>query len=288
MDAFSAMPIIQCPSCALTLKISETAIGKNVKCRCGKIIAVPDSNQPKAKPLPSSTNAQPTSYLDQLTANDFQRSEKPKEQPTESQNKKNTDALAPFVKAESKSGKRTISDRERWDNIDAIYTIFFGLAILNIGLLILTILLNLNTFFSFRSLLFLPISLFLPSLLAATGFGLMLRKTWGWWSAILVLGLVGGAAAPWIKILIQLAIAIGRAEVEISTAFWTLAYGVFAFMISGFAIWMLMQLINYPVMKKFNVTMPLILAWVISIVGGYTAGLIYSYVLFQIIFRVVF
>jgi hypothetical protein len=59
-------------------------------------------------------------------------------------------------------------------------------------------------------------------------------------------------------------------------------------MISGFAIWMLMQLINYPVMKKFNVTMPLILAWVISIVGGYTAGLIYSYVIFRIIFNIVF
>lgn len=282
------MPMIQCPSCGVTLKAPETAVGKNVKCRCGAIIAVPASNQPKAKSAPAKPSAPPASYLDQLTANDFQRMEKPKEQPTESQNKKNTDALAPFIKAEAKSGKRSVSERERWDNIDAIYTIFFGLAILNIGLLILSILLNLDTFFSLRSLLFLPISLISPSLLAATGYGLMKRKTWGWWMAILTLGLVGGGAFPWIRTFIQLAIAIGRGAIEFSDAFWTLAYGAFAFLISGIAVWMLAQLINYPVMKKFKVTMPLVLAWVISIFGGYTAGVIYSYVMFRIIFNVVF
>lgn len=282
------MPMIQCPSCAVTLKVPETAIGKNVKCRCGTVIAVPSASQPKAKSAPATPSVPTASYLDQLTAKDFQRTEKPVEQPTESQNKKNSDALAPFIKAEAKSGKRSVSERERWDNIDAIYTIFFGLAILNVGLLILSILLSLGTFFSLRTVLFLPLSLILPSLLAATGYGLMKRKTWGWWLAILSLGLVGGGAFPWIRTFIQLAIAIGRGAIEYSDAFWMLAYGAFAFLISGIAIWMLTQLINYPVMKKFKVTMPLILAWVISIFGGYTAGVIYSYVIFRIIFNIVF
>lgn len=282
------MPMIQCPSCAVTLKVPETAIGKNVKCRCGTVIAVPSASQPKAKSAPATPSVPTASYLDQLTAKDFQRTEKPVEQPTESQNKKNSDALAPFIKAEAKSGKRSVSERERWDNIDAIYTIFFALAILNVAGTVVSIIRYPTATFYGGLPLFLLLSIIPPSILGGTGFGLMLRKTWGWWMAILSLGMVAGALFPWMRGFFWLINAIIRGAIEFSVAFEAIGNGAFACLIAGIAIWMLTQLISYPVMKKFKVTMPLILAWVISIFGGYTAGLIYSYVMFRIIFNIVF
>jgi hypothetical protein len=47
------------------------------------------------------------------------------------------------------------------------------------------------------------------------------------------------------------------------------------------------QLIHPGVMKRFNIAIPPILGWVIGIFGGYSFGLLYSFILFRVILNAV-
>lgn len=290
------MAIVKCSSCGVSLKVPDTAVGKKVKCRCGEVVSVPAATSAEQGPTAvssKSTSAKPSStpnYFDQLTSKDLERRDAPKEVKGDTHQKKSSDALAPYMKSEGKAGRRVVSDSERWDNIDAIYTVFFALALLGVGGFVFSLfqmVLGGNGFSSLGVVLFIFFSFVPISLNAATGFGLLRRKTWGWWLAIILLGMVAGSVFPLVRGLVSVLYVAIRFGLDWSVATSVLAYGGFGVFISLMAIWMMRQLIHPGVMKRFNIGIPPVIAWVIGIVGGYSFGLLYSFILFRIIFNAV-
>ena len=295
------MPIVKCSSCGVSLKVPETAIGKKVKCRCGEVVSVPaattaeqalptaPSKSSPAKPSPKIPASTPN-FFDQLTSKDLERRDAPKEVKTDTHQKKSSDALAPYMKSEGKPGRRAVSDTERWDNIDAIYTVFFALALLEAGGVVFSFFQMIlgGSVLSVKGMIFFTFFSLVPiSLKVATGFGLLRRKTWGWWLAIILLGMVAGFMFPLVRGLVSLLIAAIRFGLDWSVATSALAYGGFGVVISLIAIWMMRQLIHPGVMKRFNIAIPPILGWVIGIFGGYSFGLLYSFILFRVILNAV-
>jgi hypothetical protein len=215
----------------------------------------------------------------------------PKEVKTDTHQKKSSDALAPYMKSEGKPGRRAVSDSERWDNIDAIYTVFFALAVVDVGKLVYFYFQGTSRVFelptgqvvefnvTFRSVLISMLLSLVPLLCkVVAGVGLLLRKTWGWWFAIVVLGLTAGTVFPLIRSLWFLANLAIRFGMDSSIPFSSIAWGLYGVLVSCVAIWMMRQLTHPMVMKRFNVLIPPVLAWVIGMVGGYCIGLLYSYI----------
>ena len=291
------MVIVKCSSCGVSLKVPDTAVGKKVKCRCGEVVSVPAATSAEQGPpavSSKSTSAKPSStpnFFDQLTSKDLERRDAPKEvKGGDTHQKKSSDALAPYMKSEGKPGRRVVSDSERWDNIDAIYTIFFALALLGVGGFLFSLfqtVLRGDGFSLLGVVFFIFLSLVPISLNAATGFGLLHRKTWGWWLAIILLGMAAGSVFPLVRGLVYVLYVAIRFGLDWSVAASVLAYGGFGVVISLMAIWMMRQLIHPGVMKRFNIGIPPVIAWVIGIVGGYSCGLLYSFILFRIILNAV-
>lgn len=293
------MPIVKCSSCGVSLKVPETAIGKKVKCRCGEVVSVPaattaeqavttaPSKSSPAKPAPTISASTPN-FFDQLTSKDLERRDAPKEVKTDTHQKKSSDALAPYMTSEGKPGRRAVSDSERWDNIDAIYTVFFALAVVDVGWLVYSYFQVAGSDISVRLMLLTTLISLVPILCKlVAGVGLLLRKTWGWWVAIVVLGLTAGTLFPLIRSLWFLANLAIRFGMDSSIPFSSIAWGLYGVLVSCVAIWMMRQLTHPVVMKRFNVGIPPILAWVIGLVGGYSFGLLYSYILFRVILNAV-
>jgi hypothetical protein len=283
------MAIVKCSSCGVSLKVPDTAVGKKVKCRCGEVVSVPAATSAEQGPpavSSKSTSAKPSStpnFFDQLTSKDLERRDAPKEVKGDTHQKKSSDALAPYMKSEGKPGRRVVSDSERWDNIDAIYTVFFALAIVDVGWLVYSYFQAAGLDVPIRFLFVTTLISLVPILCkVVAGFGLLLRKTWGWWFAIVVLGLTAGTVFPLIRSLWFLANLAIRSGMDSSIPFSSIARGLYGVLVSCVAIWMMRQLTHPVIMKRFNVGIPPILAWVIGIVGGYCIGLLYSYILYRI------
>lgn len=283
------MAIVKCSSCGVSLKVPDTAVGKKVKCRCGEVVSVPAATSAEQGPpavSSKSTSAKPSStpnFFDQLTSKDLERRDAPKEVKEDTHQKKSSDALAPYMKSEGKPGRRVVSDAERWDNIDAIYTAFFALAIVDVGWLVYSYFQAAGLDVPIRFLFATTLISLVPILCkVVAGVGLLLRKTWGWWFAIVVLGLTAGTVFPLIRSLWFLANLAIRSGMDSSIPFSSIAWGLYGVLVSCVAIWMMRQLTHPVVMNRFNVGIPPILAWVIGIVGGYCIGLLYSYILYRI------
>ena len=284
------MAIVKCSSCGVSLKVPDTAVGKKVKCRCGEVVSVPAATSAEQGPpavSSKSTSAKPSStpnFFDQLTSKDLERRDAPKEvKGGDTHQKKSSDALAPYMKSEGKPGRRVVSDSERWDNIDAIYTVFFALAIVDVGWLVYSYFQAAGLDVPIRFLFATTLISLVPILCkVVAGVGLLLRKTWGWWFAIVVLGLTAGTVFPLIRSLWFLANLAIRSGMDSSIPFSSIAWGLYGVLVSCVAIWMMRQLTHPVVMNRFNVGIPPILAWVIGIVGGYCIGLLYSYILYRI------
>lgn len=283
------MAIVKCSSCGVSLKVPDTAVGKKVKCRCGEVVSVPAATSAEQGPpavSSKSTFAKPSStpnFFDQLTSKDLERRDAPKEVKEDTHQKKSSDALAPYMKSEGKPNRRVVSDSERWDNIDAIYTVFFALAIVDVGWLVYSYFQAAGLDVPIRFLFATTLISLVPILCkVVAGVGLLLRKTWGWWFAIVVLGLTAGTVFPLIRSLWFLANLAIRSGMDSSIPFSSIAWGLYGVLVSCVAIWMMRQLTHPVVMNRFNVGIPPILAWVIGIVGGYCIGLLYSYILYRI------
>lgn len=303
------MPIVACSSCKAKLNAPDSALGKKVKCRCGALVDVPSgsasaANAQPAKAQPAkvqspNVQAKPTGpsntmgqLLDQLTASDFSRADKKVESTGPSQSQRDSKALDAFKAPNTKSGKRggfndgmsgpTSSGMEDLDAIATIYFVFAGLHSLGLAVGIFASVLT-SGVMAIASLPFLII-LALPTVgydLAA-GIGLKQRKPWGWWLGAIGIAWVAGATFPAILGLILIGFAIVQGKLEIGDAVPGLINGGVSLVIFIAAIWMLRQMINKNIMKKYNVAVAPGLAWFACLFAGVLLGI--AYIVFLLVY----
>jgi hypothetical protein len=304
------VPIVACSSCNAKLNAPDSAIGKKVKCRCGALVDVPPGAAPKAsaatptKTQPANTQAsklQPKAsgpsntmgqLLDQLTASDFSRAEKKVESTGPSQSQRDSKALDAFKDPNAKSGKRggfndgrsaaASSSMEDLDAIATVYLVFAGLHSLGLAVGIFSSFLT-TGIMAIASLPFL-LMLALPTVgydLAA-GYGLKQRKPWGWWLGAIGIGWVVGATLPGVLGLILLIFAIVQGKLEAGDAVSAFVNCGISVMIFIASIWMLRQMINKNIMKKYNVTVAPALAWLACLAGGIVVGI--AYIVFLLVY----
>jgi ribose/xylose/arabinose/galactoside ABC-type transport system permease subunit len=112
------------------------------------------------------------------------------------------------------------------------------------------------------------------------GVGLLKRKAWGWWLAALGIGWVVGATLPTYRLTIRVLINIIQGKIEVADA-WPLliVLGVTIAICVG-AIILLSKMIHPTMMKKYNVQINQVLAWLVCIFGGLLVGVAYAVFLF--------
>lgn len=303
------MPIVACSSCKAKLNAPDSALGKKVKCRCGALVDVPSgsasaANAQPAKAQPAkvqspNVQAKPTGpsntmgqLLDQLTASDFSRAEKKVESTGPSQNQRDSKALDAFKAPNTKSGKRggfndgmsgpASTGMEDLNAIAILYFVFAGLHLVGMIAWIVLAVMGSETLvvdkIPFMVIASLPTIVFD----AMAGVGLLKRKAWGWWLAGLGIGWVAGATLPSYRLTIRVVIDLVRGKIEAGEVWPLLVLLGVALAIFIGAMMLLSKMIQPKMMKKYDVQVNQILAWVVCILGGVLIGV--AYIVFLYVF----
>lgn len=303
------MPIVACSSCKAKLNAPDSALGKKVKCRCGALVDVPPGSAPAANAQPAkaqpakaqspNVQAKPSGpsntmgqLLDQLTASDFSRAEKKVESTGPSQNQRDAKALDAFKDPNTKSGKRggfndgmsgpASSGMEDLSAIAILYFVFAGLHFVGMIAWIVLAVMGSGTLvvdkIPFMVIASLPTIVF--DVMA--GIGLLKRKAWGWWLASLGIGWVAGVTLPSYRLTIRVVIDLIRGKIEVGEVWPLLVLLGVALAIFIGAMVLLSKMIQPKMMKKYDVQVNQILAWIVCILGGVLIGV--AYIVFLYVF----
>jgi hypothetical protein len=228
--------------------------------------------------------------LDQLTASDFSRVEKKVESTGPSQSQRDAKALDAFKDPNAKSGKRggfndgrgssASAGMEDLSSIALLYFVFAGLHFVGMIAWIVLALMGSGTLVVNKIPFMVMASVPTIAFDVLAGVGLLKRKAWGWWLAALGIGWVVGATLPTYRLTIRVLINIIQGKIEVADA-WPLliVLGVTIAICVG-AIILLSKMIHPTMMKKYNVQINQVLAWLVCIFGGLLVGVAYAVFLF--------
>ncbi|MCU0710129.1 MAG: zinc-ribbon domain-containing protein [Pirellula sp.] len=259
------MPIqVVCPKCGSRLNAPDAAAGKRVRCKCGEAISVPTALSgptSSSSPTPRSNAPPPpnSSLLDVLTDRDLQQAQANPYAPTSKAS--NTDAAALRTYLRNDDEKKAQAKKSE-GNLVLITVCFFIGMMMNGAIAVLMFavgsltqqieavapLIRAGAFFFAIMLVFALFDL-------AVGIGMIARKPWGWWTAIIGLG--WGA---WERLS---SLIVGGLEAEEYTHLIGVAIGALVF--ASICLSLINFMIQTETQKKFLVEVKPAVAWLVAL-----------------------
>lgn len=248
------MPIqVVCPKCGLRLNAPDAAAGKRVRCKCGEAIAVPGAT---AAVAPTPPNA---SLLDVLTDRDLKQVQANPYAPTAKAS--NTDAAALRTYLRNDDDKKAKAKKSEGNLVLITVAFFIGMMINSVlaflmfavGSLTQQIeavapLIRAGAFFFVILVIFALFDL-------AAAIGMITRKPWGWWTAIIGLG--WGA---WERLS---SVVVGGFEAEEYAKLIGAAIGALVF--AGVCLSLVSFMVQPETQKKFLVDVKPTTAWLVAL-----------------------
>jgi len=203
---FMPIPVV-CPKCGTKSSAPDNAAGKRLRCRCGEIVAIPASSPPSApapapapataaksskpaseSPTPSSTG----SLFDVLTERDFRQTQVNPYAVSEKSGNSDAAALRTYLKDEDAKKNKA---KQNQSNIAVIAVGFFIGLIKTVFLIVMLAALmkvlpqvaETVPFLQLGGIYFVMLIAYAIVDLVA-GVGILMRKPWGWWFAVIGLG----------------------------------------------------------------------------------------------------
>jgi hypothetical protein len=273
----SLMPIpVTCPKCGTQSQAPDAAAGKRSRCKCGEVIAIPAVGQAVGKSSvanPSKAASAPTkskspapapepkdsSLFDVLTDRDFQQTQVNPYAVTEKSGISDAEALRTYLRNEQ--GK-VAPVKESQGNLALIVAGFFIGLIKNIFLIVVVLALmhlvpQIGEAIPFLRLggIYLAILSVYAILDLAAGVGVILRKNWGWWLALVGLGWIISERLVGFIAMLMVSEDIPR----------LVGFGVGSSVAGLIATGLIHSLAQPKIQQKFKVKVPVGLAWAIAL-----------------------
>jgi hypothetical protein len=261
------MPIpVTCPKCGTQSHAPDAAAGKRSRCKCGEIIAIPAVGQGVGKASvakPSMTAPAPeskeSSLIDVLTDRDFQQTQTNPYAVTEKTATSDAEALRTYLRNEQ---GRIAPVKESQGNLALIVAGFFFGLIKNIFLIVAVLALmhlvpQIGEAIPFLRLggIYLAILSVYAILDLAAGVGVILRKNWGWWLALVGLGWIISERLVAFIAMLMVSEDIPR----------LVGFGIGSSIAGMIATALIHSLVQPKIQQKFNVKVPVGLAWALAL-----------------------